>query len=291
MNKNHPDPRLNLRLRAAISAAQSRVNPAPTAETESASPAPVTSIAGSDLGVLRSTYKGPEKLLFSVSHMNKRYGKTVALDDVSLEVYAGQICALIGKNGAGKSTLVESALGLKPFDAGTVTIGGVNVQESPRKAKALLGYSPSEPLAYDSMTGAEYMAYIAALWGMDESVARTKAQQLTEALALPNAMLNKPFALCSHGTQQKVCIAASILHDPAVLILDEPTVGLDIIAYRGLLKILRSYADQGHAVLIVTHDMELVRACSDAIYMLRGEKVFPLDPNREDIATILEETR
>ena len=289
MKKNRQDPRLTLRLRAAVSSAHAHPADCPQAEAISA-PAPVASIAGAELGLLRSSYSGPHQTLFSVSHMTKRYGKTIALDDVSLEVDAGQICALIGKNGAGKSTLVESALGLKPYDVGTVTIGGVNVQESPRKAKALLGYSPSEPLAYDSMTGAEYMAYIAALFGMDADIAQRRASSLTEALALPAAMLNKPFALCSHGTQQKVCIAASILHEPAVLILDEPTVGLDIIAYRGLLKLLRAYADDGHAVLIVTHDMELVRACCDRIYMLQGERLAPVDPDREDLANILEET-
>ena len=240
---------------------------------------------------MRSSYSGERRVLFSVSNLVKSYGKTTILSDVSMECCSGQIVGLIGKNGAGKSTLVESALGLKPFDSGKVTIGGIDAVENPKKAKKLLGYSPSEPLAYDSMTGAEYISYVAAIYGMDPEVARDRAETLREALALPSAMLNKPFSLCSHGTQQKVCLAASVIHEPLVWILDEPTVGLDIIAYRALLKLMRSYADKGNCVLIVTHDMELVQSVCDSIYLLKGEKLYSVDPDSEDIEGILEGER
>ncbi len=236
-------------------------------------------------------YNGPEKVIFSVSHLVKKYGKNTVLNDVDLTAKAGQIVGLIGKNGVGKSTLVESALGLKPYDSGVVTVDGINIKEEPRQAKALIGYSPSEPLAYDSMTGAEYLAYIASIYRMDPQVARQRAEALTQALALPVSMFEKPFALCSHGTQQKICLAASVIHSPALWILDEPTVGLDIIAYRALLKLMRRYADEGHAILIVTHDMDLVSHICDTVYILAGEKLHQVDPDNQDIAKILEGNR
>lgn len=221
----------------------------------------------------QSAYQGEKEVVLDISHLTKAYGKTVVLDDVSLQVCKGEIVGLIGKNGAGKSTCVESALGLKPFNSGKVTIGGIDIKEQPQKAKQLIGYSPSEPLAYDTMTGREYLGYIAAIYSMDATEAKERAEKLTDALALPKNMRDKPFALCSHGTQQKICLAASLLHKPELWILDEPTVGLDIIAYRALLKMMRTYADEGHAVFIITHDMELVSRVCDRIYVLSGEKI------------------
>lgn len=238
----------------------------------------------------RNHYQGPEEVILDISHLTKSYGKVKVLDDVSVQVKRGQIAGLIGKNGAGKSTCVESALGLKPFDSGKVSIKGIDIKEQPQKAKQLIGYSPSEPLAYDTMNAREYLGYIAAVYRMNPEVAKKRAEELMDALALPSNMRDKAFALCSHGTQQKVCLAASLIHEPDLWILDEPTVGLDIIAYRALLKIMADYADQGHAILIVTHDMELVARICDSIYVLKGEKIIPTETrNTEELSKILEE--
>lgn len=232
--------------------------------------------------------EAPRELL-TIRDLVKRYGENTVLDGVSISASAGQIVGIIGKNGAGKSTLIESALGLRPFQSGEVLIDGIDITKEPQKAKQYIGYSPSEPIAYDSMTGAEYLAYTASIYGMDPAQAEADANRLLEALGLPSSMYNKPFALCSHGTQQKICLVASIIHRPLVWILDEPTVGLDVIAYRALLKIMREYADEGHAIVIVTHDMELVRAICDQIFILRGARLVREEESSSvDLATEIE---
>ena len=215
--------------------------------------------------------------LLSIRDLSKSYADHQVLDGVSLEVYPGEIVGIIGKNGAGKSTLIETALGLRADDSGTVLINGIDISVESVKAKQLIGYVPSEPIAYDSMTGSEYLAYTAAIYGMDRGESQRDAERLLKELSLPSSMYNRPFALCSHGTQQKICLAASLIHRPRVWILDEPTVGLDAIAYRSLLKIMREYADRGNSIVMVSHDMDLVKSICDQVFVLKGAHLYRED--------------
>ncbi|MDY5440973.1 MAG: ABC transporter ATP-binding protein [Candidatus Enteromonas sp.] len=201
-------------------------------------------------------------VVLSVSGLHKSYGKKEVLKGVDFSLYEGEVFGLIGKNGAGKSTTIDSIVGLKDFDAGEILIQGHNVKDNPIDAKMQIGYVPSEPSAYEVMTGNEYLEFVASSYGMYQEMFENNMAFLKKKFDLSDEDLSRRVGEYSHGMKQKVCLMASLIHNPSIWILDEPTVGLDIMVYETLMNMLRDFALNGKTVLITSHNIDLVtRVC------------------------------
>jgi len=202
--------------------------------------------------------------LIELEHLVKRFGDKVAVDDVSLEVRAGEILGFLGPNGAGKTTTIRMLVGLLQPTSGTVRVAGYDVQAQPLKAKAACGYVPDEPNLYAKLTGRELLRLVGDLYGLERAQAERRAEELLRLFDL-SAAADDTFDSYSHGMRQKTALAAALVHDPRVLVLDEPTVGLDPKSARLIKDILRQMAERGAAVFLSTHILEIAEHMCDRI--------------------------
>ena len=194
------------------------------------------------------------------------------MDAASFEVRAGEILGFLGPNGAGKTTTMRMCAGLLEPDRGRVTIAGVPLREQPLAARARFGYVPDEPFFYELLTAREFMEFVAALYDVPAALAAERAADLIERFALGPAA-DQRLAACSHGTRQKVSIAAALLHDPPLAMLDEPLSGLDPQAVRALKDLLRERASRGLGVLVSTHLLEVAERLCDRVVILHHGRV------------------
>jgi ABC-2 type transport system ATP-binding protein len=208
--------------------------------------------------------------MLRVTDLTRRYGALTALDGVSLTVARGEITGLLGANGAGKSTLLRTAAGLQPPDAGAVTIDGTDLWTSPVEAKRKLGYAAEEPSLYEELSAEEYLAFVAAIRGLDPAAARPRAAHLLEALGLtPRA--REPVHHFSHGMRKKLSFIAAILHRPPVLLCDEALEGFDAGGAMAAKAELVDLASGGSAVLFSSHVTETIeRLCDRAVLLHAG---------------------
>lgn len=201
--------------------------------------------------------------MLEVKHVSKRYGKNLANDDISFSVEAGQIAVLLGPNGAGKSTIIKCISGLLRFD-GEITLGGLPAKSV--EAKRLLGYIPEMPAAYELLTVREHMEFVRRAWrmdgmeGVDELLARLELLDKQDKLGRE----------LSKGMQQKLSIACALIHEPKVVVFDEPLVGLDPHAIKELKQIFRELKERGCAVLISTHMLDSVEDYWDVAHIMIG---------------------
>lgn len=209
-------------------------------------------------------------LALFVDNVHKSYGKKEVLKGINLKVRKGEIYGYIGKNGVGKSTLIDSIVGLKDFNSGDIKIFNHSIKDEPLETKKLFGYVPSEPVAYELMTGNEFLEFIGSCYDMVQESFEANVNWLKEKFNLPNDDLNRRINEYSHGMKQKVCLMASLLHNPKLWILDEPTVGLDIMVYEVLLKMLKGYAKAGNTVFITSHNIDLVSAICDKVAIVNN---------------------
>ena len=215
--------------------------------------------------------------MLRIAHLTRRYGAITALEDASLEVAPGEIVGLLGANGAGKSTLLRTAAGLQPPDSGSVTIAGADLWESPIEAKQRLGYAAEEPSFYEELSADEYLAFIAAVRGLEPSAARSRAATLFEALGLTGRTA-EPVHQFSHGMRKKLSFVAAVLHRPPVLLCDEALEGFDAAGALAAKAELRALADAGIAVLFSSHVTETIeRLCDRAVMLHRGRIVRVLE--------------
>jgi len=194
----------------------------------------------------------------------KRYGDKTAVDQVSFEVYGGEIFGFLGPNGAGKTTTIKMIAGLLQPTSGTVKVGGYDVQKQPILAKAASGYVPDEPNLYAKLTGRELLRFVGDLYGLDRSQVERRIGELLRLFDLEQAG-DDTIDSYSHGMKQKTALAAALVHDPKVLVLDEPTVGLDPRSARLIKDILRQMADRGAALFLSTHILEIAERMCDRI--------------------------
>ena len=215
----------------------------------------------------------------------KSYGPKEVLKGLNLEVYKGELFGFIGRNGIGKSTTIDCVIGVKKFNSGTIEIEGYSIKEEPLIAKSRFGYVASEPTCYETMTGYEYLEFIASIYQISEAEFASNVNYLTKRLVLTDEDLSKYISSYSHGMKQKLCLIASLLNNPDVWILDEPTVGLDIMAVEELKKMMREYANHNKCVFITSHNIDIISKICDRVAIINDGKVVELmdlnkDPNK-----------
>ena len=218
--------------------------------------------------------------VLEVRHFRKSYRGKVAVRDLSLSVAPGEICGFIGHNGAGKTTLIRSVVGAQPPTSGEVRVCGCDVWHEPVAAKRLMAYVPDNPDVYDFLTGMQYLDLIADVFGVGTGERRQRAGELAGRLELSDA-LGDPVSAYSHGMRQKLVLVGALLHDPALLVLDEPFVGLDPSASHELKAILRERAEAGGAVFFSSHVLEVVERLCDTVAVIRGGELVASGPTDE----------
>lgn len=216
------------------------------------------------------------KTMISIQDLYKSYGKKDVLLGLNLEVYEGEMFGFIGRNGIGKSTTIDCMIGAKKFNSGKIILNDFDIQKNPLEAKAIYGYVSSEPTCYEEMTGYDYLEFIASIYHISEGDFRRNTEYLCNRLQLKLEELSNPISDYSHGMKQKLCLVASLLHSPKIWILDEPTVGLDIMAVEELKKMMREYANHGNTVFVTSHNIELVSKICDRVAIVNEGKVVAL---------------
>lgn len=207
-----------------------------------------------------------------IEHLTKTFGEKKAVDDLSLHIVPGEIYGFIGHNGAGKTTTLKSVVGIQQFDAGEITIGGTSIQKDPLTCKKQIAYIPDNPDLYDFMTGIKYLNFIADIFGVSSEVRQVRIRKYAELFELTDD-LAQPIAAYSHGMKQKLAIISAWLHDPKLIIMDEPFVGLDPKASHLLKGMMREVCDQGGAIFFSTHVLEVAEKLCDKVAIIKGGKL------------------
>ena len=211
--------------------------------------------------------------LIQVRNLGKRYGDKVAVKDVSFDVQSGEVFGFLGPNGAGKTTTIKMIVGLLQPTSGAVRVAGHDVQAEPMAAKASSGYVPDTPNLYAKLSAHELLRFVADLYNLERGHAARRIDELLRMFDLA-AAADDTIDSYSHGMQQKTSLAAALVHDPRVLVLDEPTVGLDPKSARLIKDILRQMADRGAAVMLSTHILEIAERMCDRVGIIdRGELI------------------
>ena len=210
--------------------------------------------------------------MLDIQHLTKTYGEKKAVDDLTLHIAPGEIYGFIGHNGAGKTTTLKSVVGILQFDQGEITIGGKSIKTDPLACKRLLAYIPDNPDLYDYMTGIKYLNFIADVFGVDAQTRRERIRTYADTFELTGD-LAQPIAAYSHGMKQKLAIIAAWLHDPKVIIMDEPFVGLDPKAAHLLKGMMREICDNGGAIFFSTHVLEVAEKLCDKVAIIKGGRL------------------
>ena len=210
--------------------------------------------------------------MLNIEHLTKTYGEKKAVDDLNLHIRPGEIYGFIGYNGAGKTTTLKSVAGILQFDAGEIYIGGDSVREKPLECKRKIAYIPDNPDLYEYMTGIKYLNFIADIFGVDAALRRERIRRYADAFELTGD-LAQPIAAYSHGMKQKLAIIAAWLHEPQLILMDEPFVGLDPKAAHLLKGMMREICDRGGAIFFSTHVLEVAEKLCDKVAIIKGGKL------------------
>ena len=210
--------------------------------------------------------------MLRIEHLSKAYGEKKAVDDLNLHIRPGEIYGFIGHNGAGKTTTLKAAVGILQFDAGEITIGGHSIQTEPLACKRLLAYIPDNPDLYEFMTGIQYLNFIADIFGVEESARQERIRKYADLFELTTD-LAQPVAAYSHGMKQKLAIISAWLHEPKLILMDEPFVGLDPKASHILKGMMREVCDAGGAIFFSTHVLEVAEKLCDKVAIIKGGKL------------------
>jgi ABC-2 type transport system ATP-binding protein len=205
-------------------------------------------------------------------NVTRNYGPHVAVDKLNLVLNRGELFALLGHNGAGKTTTIKMLVGLLTPTSGSIHVGPYNVAENPREVSRLIGYVPDQPFLYDKLSGREFLRFVADMHGLTEPAAKAAVQRETERFQLQD-FLDQLTESYSHGMRQRTVFAAAMIHQPEVLVVDEPMIGLDPHSIRLVKDLLRSYATAGKVVLMSTHTLEVAEEIADRVGVMRDAKV------------------
>ena len=210
--------------------------------------------------------------MLRIEHLTKKYGEKVAVDDLTLHIAPGEIYGFIGHNGAGKTTTLRSAVGIQSFDEGEIYIDGISIRTDPLEAKRRLAYIPDNPDLYDFMSGIKYLNFIGDVFGVTPEVRKERIHDLAERFKL-TADLAQPIASYSHGMKQKLALISAWLHEPKLILMDEPFVGLDPTASHLLKQMMRELCDRGGAIFFSTHVLEVAEKLCDKVAIIKNGRL------------------
>lgn len=214
----------------------------------------------------------PEAPMLELQGVVKRYGGFEAVGGLDLAVARGEIFGFLGPNGAGKTTTIRMVAGVLRPTAGRITVGGLDLERDPGGAKAKVGYIPDRPYLYEKLSGGEFLQFVAGLWGRDGAEAEARADRLLELFGLTE-WKDELIESYSHGMRQKVLISSALIHQPELIVVDEPMVGLDPRSARLLKDLLRTFVDGGGTVSLSTHTLEVAEALCDRIAIIQGGRI------------------
>lgn len=218
--------------------------------------------------------------MISIQGVTKNYGKKVAVDNLSLEIAPGEFFAVLGHNGAGKTTTIKMIAGLLRPTAGRILVGGVDVQVDPIAAKKVCAYVPDQPFLYDKLSGIEFMNFIADLYGVDGDGRQKEIERLVELFGMKDFVRELTEAY-SHGMKQRLVLAATLLHKPKVIMVDEPLVGLDPHTSRLVKQVFKDQAKAGNSIFMSTHVLSVAEDFADRIGIMSQGKIVALGPMDE----------
>ena len=210
--------------------------------------------------------------MLQIEHLTKKFGEKVAVDDLSLHIAPGEVYGFIGHNGAGKTTTLRSVVGIQQFDAGLIKIDGISLQDDPMACKRRLAYIPDNPDLYDFMTGIKYLNFVADVFGVSAADRQERIHKYGDLFELTDD-LAQPISTYSHGMKQKLAVLSAWLHQPRLILMDEPFVGLDPKASHILKGMMREFCDGGGAIFFSTHVLEVAEKLCDKVAIIRHGKL------------------
>ena len=210
--------------------------------------------------------------MLNISHLTKTYGDKKAVDDLSLHIAPGEIYGFIGHNGAGKTTTIKSVVGILQFDEGEITIDGTSLKDDPIACKKNIAYIPDNPDLYEFMSGIKYLNFIADIFGVGAEERQERIKKYADMFELTED-LAQPISAYSHGMKQKLAIIAAWIHNPKLIIMDEPFVGLDPKASFLLKEMMRDVCAAGGAIFFSTHVLEVAEKLCDKVAIIKGGKL------------------
>lgn len=234
--------------------------------------------------------------MLHIENITKRYGDKAAVDHLTLSIAPGEICGFIGHNGAGKTTTIKICCGILRPDEGRVLVNGTCVQDDPIACKRVIAYIPDNPDLYEYMSGIQYLNFIADIFAVPKAEREARIRRYADAFELTGD-LAQPVSAYSHGMKQKLALISALLHDPKLIIMDEPFVGLDPKAAHLLKQLMREHCDKGGAIFFSTHVLEVAEKLCDRVAIIRGGKLVTAgtieevrgDSSLEDVFLELEE--
>ena len=206
--------------------------------------------------------------MLKIENLTKLYGEKKAVDALSLHIKPGELFAFIGHNGAGKTTTLKAAAGILPFDGGDILIDGISIKEDPLSCKAKMAYLPDNPDLYDFLTGIRYLHFIADIFGVGTKERNERISHYAEIFEIREA-LGQPISTYSHGMKQKLAVISALLHEPKLILLDEPFVGLDPRAAHILKTLMREHCDRGGAIFFSTHVLDVAERLCDKVAIIK----------------------
>lgn len=210
--------------------------------------------------------------MLKIEHLTKVYGDRKAVDDLSLHIQPGEIYGFIGHNGAGKTTTLKSVVGILQFDSGEIYIDGRSIKDEPLECKKHFAYIPDNPDLYDFMTGIKYLNFIADVFGVSANDRQERIRKYADMFEITDD-LAQPIAAYSHGMKQKLAIISAWIHEPKLIIMDEPFVGLDPKAAHLLKGMMREVCDNGGAIFFSTHVLEVAEKLCDKVAIIKAGKL------------------
>ena len=210
--------------------------------------------------------------MLKIEHLTKLYGGKKAVDDLSLHIERGEIYGFIGHNGAGKTTTIKACCGILQFDSGEIRVDGVSVKDDPLSCKRKIAYIPDNPDLYDFMSGIKYLNFVADIFGVSQSERQERIRRYADTFELTDD-LAQPIGSYSHGMKQKLAIISALIHEPKLIIMDEPFVGLDPKASHTLKLLMRDICDRGGAIFFSTHVLEVAEKLCDKVAIIKGGRL------------------
>lgn len=210
--------------------------------------------------------------MLKIEHLTKTYGEKKAVEDLSLHIAPGEIYGFIGHNGAGKTTTIKAACGILDFEEGEIYVDGHSVKTEPIKAKEVLAYIPDNPDLYLFMTGIQFLNFVCDIYGVNQEKRTKHIKEYGDMLELTDS-LGMHISSYSHGMKQKLAVIAALVHEPKLIIMDEPFVGLDPMAAHQLKELMRKMCDAGASIFFSTHVLEVAEKLCDKIAIIKGGRL------------------